>query len=1033
MPNTRRLPGRFLSVLISVVFAILLPRLALAQGGLTLCQITDTVYRADGSPAQGDVVIVWNAFTTAAGQPVAAGNLTVTLGTQGQFSAALAPNAGDSPAGAYYRVTYKLNDGSTASEYWSVPALQNTTIGAIRSTLVPANQAAQFLTRAWADAHYMDLSDAQTVAGVKIFTSSPSVPTPQNPTDAANKAYVDANGSGGGANLSSPPPIGNVTPNTGNFTTLTVQTTNGIPNPGNYPQSDPCAQINAAIGALPAGGGTVDARSFAPGQTCNATINANKPATILLGAGNWTFNGCPGINVSAPGVAIVGLGQTISSVDGGTSPTVLISNPSTPCALIQDLTSGADSTTIRDLELNGNSKAGLIGIFWPYAGNLRLENIRVHDFLQQGIYAVGGLNRGHDIYVSDNGGDGIEWGSDGQIDGRNEAFGNAGAGYHIVAGGNRFIAPRADFNTAQGIYLDGRLFPDWAAATPQSVGAVIRPAAGNSGAFAFVAIACNTDCQTGSTEPAWTQAPGAQITDHHVTWLNAAILAPGNSNGFANNVQAADLEYNGYEALRLEGDPAQAASNNVITGFYGNSAGNPSTANSMGIHLLYATQTVINGATYFGSALNRKNDSGAYVIDANSSLTTLSNCISYLSHNSAVQVMGGASYTTISNAEIYDNADATTAGNNVYGIFVAPGTLYTSFANVTVADARSTPYSLGLYDYGSGDDQSGGYRSNISGNPTPDKFASTAGIIVDQDTGLGHNLRLSSPDHVTFGNAWTNPSTVNYHGFLAPSFAAYSTANPGSAVTISAPTSAFSSYSLTYPLTPGTAGQCLTSSGGGSAPMTWNTCSNVSLSSPPPIGNVTPNTVSATALTYQNIPGVDFLVSHYSNIQAAINAAYNNGSVLGSVIDDRTSPYSGPGFNIPDSVIVRLAPTTYTINATVTFNNGNNNVTAGIIVQPGARLLGASTSTNHGTILQPANGLNADLIATSTVGTGTTNPQWWHWGEIAHLRIASRSRTWAKSPAFTTSNSPPATTITSRTSAMLPQRQTSRTSPAIAQ
>ena len=31
--------------------------------------------------------------------------------------------------------------------------------------------------------------------------------------------------------------------------------------------------------------------------------------------------------------------------------------------------------------------------------------------------------------------------------------------------------------------------------------------------------------------------------------------------------------------------------------------------------------------------------------------------------------------------------------------------------------------------------------------------------------------------------------------------------------------------------------------------------------------------------------------------------------------------------------------------------------------------------------------MNADLIATSTVGTGTTNPQWWHWGEIGYLRI----------------------------------------------
>ncbi|MGD0015449.1 MAG: hypothetical protein ABSD56_13675, partial [Bryobacteraceae bacterium] len=115
--------------------------------------------------------------------------------------------------------------------------LTTTTIGAIRSTLVPANQAAQFLTREYADSHYMDLTDAQTVAGVKTFSNSPAVPTPQNPTDAANKAYVDANGGGGGVNLSSPPPIGNVTPNTGNFTTLTVQTTNGTPSPANYPPS----------------------------------------------------------------------------------------------------------------------------------------------------------------------------------------------------------------------------------------------------------------------------------------------------------------------------------------------------------------------------------------------------------------------------------------------------------------------------------------------------------------------------------------------------------------------------------------------------------------------------------------------------------------------------------------------------------------------------------------------------------------------------------------------------------------------------
>ncbi len=109
--------------------------------------------------------------------------------------------------------------------------------------------------------------------------------------------------------------------------------------------------------------------------------------------------------------------------------------------------------------------------------------------------------------------------------------------------------------------------------------------------------------------------------------------------------------------------------------------------------------------------------------------------------------------------------------------------------------------------------------------------------------------------------------------------------------------------------------------------------------------------------------------------------------MLGAVIDDRTSPYTGAGFIVYDSVTLKLAPTTYTLNATVTYNNGNDNVVAGIVLLPGAHLLGAGNSTNHGTILQPANALNADLVATSTVGSGTTNPQWWHWGEIADLRI----------------------------------------------
>jgi hypothetical protein len=50
----------------------------------------------------------------------------------------------------------------------------------------------RYYTESEADAKYVGLTGAQSVAGVKTFTSSPVVPTPSGATDAANKSYVDA-------------------------------------------------------------------------------------------------------------------------------------------------------------------------------------------------------------------------------------------------------------------------------------------------------------------------------------------------------------------------------------------------------------------------------------------------------------------------------------------------------------------------------------------------------------------------------------------------------------------------------------------------------------------------------------------------------------------------------------------------------------------------------------------------------------------------------------------------------------------------
>ena len=74
-----------------------------------------------------------------------------------------------------------------------------------------------------------------------------------------------------------------------------------------------------------------------------------------------------------------------------------------------------------------------------------------------------------------------------------------------------------------------------------------------------------------------------------------------------------------------------------------------------------------------------------------------------------------------------------------------------------------------------------------------------------------------------------------------------------------------------------------------------------------------------------------FYVSAYSSIQGAINSAV---SIAGqaTVIDDRTANYSGPGFYVVDGITVVLASVAYNFTAPTTYNNGNNNVTAAIVL-----------------------------------------------------------------------------------------------------
>ncbi len=172
---------------------------AASQNGPATTTISDTVYLADGSTAQGTLIISWPAFLTAGGTAVAAGTTNVTLGANGALSIALVPNAGATPAGVYYSVVYQLGPGQVKSESWVVPTNSPANLATVRMTpgagLAAQPVSIQYVNSELAtkadDTAVVHLSGAETISGTKTFSSAPTVPAPTSIGQVANKAYVD--------------------------------------------------------------------------------------------------------------------------------------------------------------------------------------------------------------------------------------------------------------------------------------------------------------------------------------------------------------------------------------------------------------------------------------------------------------------------------------------------------------------------------------------------------------------------------------------------------------------------------------------------------------------------------------------------------------------------------------------------------------------------------------------------------------------------------------------------------------------------
>ena len=282
------------AVVMVVVAAAMMVGVARAQGGPATTTVADTVYRADGTAAQGTLVITWPAFSTPGGSAVAAGTKSITLGASGALSVGLVANAGASPAGVYYTVVYQLNDGTAKTEYWLVGTASPENLATVRTTPGSGTAAApvslQYVNSALAtkanDNAVVHLGGAETISGAKTFAAAPNVPAPVNTGDVANKAYVDSSVAGVG---------------TGNFLATAGGTMTGAltlsGNPTAPLQATPKQYVDAGLAAkADLTGGHVPVGELASGTAT--------PASCLLGNGTWGACGASSNAISIQGTPV---------------------------------------------------------------------------------------------------------------------------------------------------------------------------------------------------------------------------------------------------------------------------------------------------------------------------------------------------------------------------------------------------------------------------------------------------------------------------------------------------------------------------------------------------------------------------------------------------------------------------------------------------------------------------------------------------------------------------------------------------------
>ena len=241
---------------------------------ITTTTVQGTVYLANGSPGSGTLQVSWPAFTTASNQAVAAGKMAVSIGADGFVSVNLTPNLGSSPAGLFYTAVYHMNDGTTSTEYWVVPAAAQASIGQVRSQVMPAAQAVQAVSKAYVDQAIQSVAQGNlTSTGGQLTGPLYLTGDPTQALQAADKHYVDAT-------------LAQALPLTGGAVTgsLTAKQLGAAYQVDQFPGGDFGAKLQACLSAINSTyGGTCDARNFSGNVSMASDVTVSTAnATVLL-------------------------------------------------------------------------------------------------------------------------------------------------------------------------------------------------------------------------------------------------------------------------------------------------------------------------------------------------------------------------------------------------------------------------------------------------------------------------------------------------------------------------------------------------------------------------------------------------------------------------------------------------------------------------------------------------------------------------------------------------------------------------------